>query len=563
MMLSTVILLIPTNKQRLTLRNFFLFFLNHHLPYWMRVRGVVNPLISIPQSANALGFFVVERKRSMTPISTLQSANALVHFVVERKRSTSIISTPQSANALFYFFVERKRSSSLIFNPTARTLGFHTSSSANARRQIFESLLIAFPLTFARPSTFRSPDAGNRPSALSSLQSVACHRIPHLPYPIVEIRASYDLGRMLDSGKLTDTSIIIYPSHLVYMAVGHFSNFKTAFNTNACLYQMLQHVNLVVSNLRASPGIYVYLQLSFFIPLGPSAKRYASYSHLTVEETNSKSSTLISFLSTPFIRPLVPFPSMPGLTKGAQVVVEDARHAIFGVWMGVDCDGKEEGVIGLANPSPDLWAMSGRLPSSFSSCQALNPTKRMAIESPVVTGVCHVLLFYPTTFVRVIQLSPTPPANKAAAAPSNAPAGSLPAFRSLPGFERFVCERFVPTTFVALPSPQFNIKDARLTVVRLQAGLIYFNPTITSTNIPLLLTRLAPILLFALQRNLPERKINWLIVAAIEDLFLHQPAARQTASQQLESASRENYVGQYSPEYPVDRGVSAGVHTGS
>ncbi|KIK36121.1 hypothetical protein CY34DRAFT_16594 [Suillus luteus UH-Slu-Lm8-n1] len=72
----------------------------------------------------------------MTPISTPQSANALVHFVVERKRSTSIISTPQSANALFYFFVERKRSSSLIFNPTARTLGFHTSSSANARRHL-------------------------------------------------------------------------------------------------------------------------------------------------------------------------------------------------------------------------------------------------------------------------------------------------------------------------------------------------------------------------------------------------------------------------------------------
>ncbi|KAG1766320.1 hypothetical protein EDD22DRAFT_845041 [Suillus occidentalis] len=309
--------------------------------------------------------------------------------------------------------------------------------------------------------------------------------------------------------------------------------------------------------------------LSFFLPLGPSGKQYASYSHFTVEETNSKSSTLISFLSTPFIRPLVPFPSMPGLTKGAQVVVEDARHAIFGVWMGVDCDGKEEGVIGLANPSPDLWAMSGRLPSSFSSWQALNPTKRMALESPLVYAT---LLFYPTTFVRVIQLSPTPLANKVAAAPSNAPACSaasagsrsqVPAFRSLPGFERSVCERFVPTTFVALPSPQFNIKDARLMVVRLQAGLIYFNPTITSTNIPLLLTRLAPILLFALQRNLAQSKINWLRVAAIEDLFLHQPAARQTASQQLESASRENYVGQYSPEYPVDRGVSAGVHTGS
>jgi hypothetical protein len=40
---------------------------------------------------------------------------------------------------------------------------------------------------------------------------------------------------------------------------------------------------------------------------------------------------------------------MPSLTKGAQVVVEDARHAIFGVWMGVDCGGKEEGVIGLVN----------------------------------------------------------------------------------------------------------------------------------------------------------------------------------------------------------------------
>lgn len=35
----------------------------------------------------------------------------------------------------------------------------------------------------------------------------------------------------------------------------------------------------------------------------------------------------------------------------------------------------------------------------------------------------------------------------------------------LPGFERFVYERLVPTAFIALSSPQFNVKDGHMLVV--------------------------------------------------------------------------------------------------
>lgn len=38
---------------------------------------------------------------------------------------------------------------------------------------------------------------------------------------------------------------------------------------------------------------------------------------------------------------------------------------------------------------------------------------------------------------------------------------------SLPGFERFVYERLIPTAFGVLSSPQFNIKDPQMLVVSL------------------------------------------------------------------------------------------------
>jgi exportin-T len=37
--------------------------------------------------------------------------------------------------------------------------------------------------------------------------------------------------------------------------------------------------------------------------------------------------------------------------------------------------------------------------------------------------------------------------------------------QGVPGFERFVYERLVPTAFVVLSSPQFNIKDGQMMVV--------------------------------------------------------------------------------------------------
>lgn len=42
--------------------------------------------------------------------------------------------------------------------------------------------------------------------------------------------------------------------------------------------------------------------------------------------------------------------------------------------------------------------------------------------------------------------------------------------QGVPGFERFVYERLVPTAFVVLSSPQFNIKDGQMMVVLLEIG---------------------------------------------------------------------------------------------
>ena len=39
--------------------------------------------------------------------------------------------------------------------------------------------------------------------------------------------------------------------------------------------------------------------------------------------------------------------------------------------------------------------------------------------------------------------------------------------QSLPGFERFVYERLIPSAFLVLSSPQFNIKDGQMLVVRI------------------------------------------------------------------------------------------------
>jgi exportin-T len=45
------------------------------------------------------------------------------------------------------------------------------------------------------------------------------------------------------------------------------------------------------------------------------------------------------------------------------------------------------------------------------------------------------------------------------------PAAGGQTVQGLPGFERFVYERLVPTAFVVLSSPQFNIKDGQMMVV--------------------------------------------------------------------------------------------------
>ena len=37
--------------------------------------------------------------------------------------------------------------------------------------------------------------------------------------------------------------------------------------------------------------------------------------------------------------------------------------------------------------------------------------------------------------------------------------------QTLPGFERFVYERLIPSAFAVLSSPQFNIKDGQMLVV--------------------------------------------------------------------------------------------------
>jgi exportin-T len=45
------------------------------------------------------------------------------------------------------------------------------------------------------------------------------------------------------------------------------------------------------------------------------------------------------------------------------------------------------------------------------------------------------------------------------------PAADGQVAQGLPGFERFIYERLVPTAFVVLSSPQFNIKDGQMMVV--------------------------------------------------------------------------------------------------
>ncbi|KAG1747210.1 armadillo-type protein [Suillus paluster] len=52
--------------------------------------------------------------------------------------------------------------------------------------------------------------------------------------------------------------------------------------------------------------------------------------------------------------------------------------------------------------------------------------------------------------------------------PATAGGGQAP--QGVPGFERFVYERLVPTAFVVLSSPQFNIKDGQMMVVLLEIG---------------------------------------------------------------------------------------------
>ena len=44
--------------------------------------------------------------------------------------------------------------------------------------------------------------------------------------------------------------------------------------------------------------------------------------------------------------------------------------------------------------------------------------------------------------------------------------GSAQPSTGLPGFERFVYERLVPSAFSVLSSPQFNIKDGQASLVR-------------------------------------------------------------------------------------------------
>ena len=46
--------------------------------------------------------------------------------------------------------------------------------------------------------------------------------------------------------------------------------------------------------------------------------------------------------------------------------------------------------------------------------------------------------------------------------------------RGLPGFERFVYERLVPTAFIVLSSPQFNIKDGQMMVVCAMTFVVIF-----------------------------------------------------------------------------------------
>ncbi len=52
----------------------------------------------------------------------------------------------------------------------------------------------------------------------------------------------------------------------------------------------------------------------------------------------------------------------------------------------------------------------------------------------------------------------------------NVPTGNEEGIESLPGFERFIYERLVPTAFRVPSMPNFNFKDGQMTVVSVLTG---------------------------------------------------------------------------------------------
>lgn len=56
--------------------------------------------------------------------------------------------------------------------------------------------------------------------------------------------------------------------------------------------------------------------------------------------------------------------------------------------------------------------------------------------------------------------------------PTTVNGNAQPHTQGLPGFERFVYERLIPASFGVLSSPQFNIKDGQMLVVRGQRRLV-------------------------------------------------------------------------------------------
>lgn len=64
---------------------------------------------------------------------------------------------------------------------------------------------------------------------------------------------------------------------------------------------------------------------------------------------------------------------------------------------------------------------------------------------------------------RCVAVWGQPPAPAAAPAGAN---GAAEPSQGLPGFERFIYDRLVPSAFKVLSSPQFNIKDGQMLTVR-------------------------------------------------------------------------------------------------